>query len=50
MIRKKAGLGCADLNFEPEYYDKAYLFTDVAVIGARSCQACRRRYTATMPA
>lgn len=34
MIRKKAGLGVLDLNFEPEYYDKAYLFTDVAVIGA----------------
>ena len=34
MIRKKAGLGILDLNFEPEYYDKAYLFTDVAVIGA----------------
>lgn len=34
MIRKKAGLGVLDLNFEPEYYDKAYLFTDVIVIGA----------------
>lgn len=34
VIRKKAGLGVLDLNFEPEYYDKAYLFTDVAVIGA----------------
>lgn len=34
MIRKKAGLGILDLNFEPEYYDKAYLFSDVAVIGA----------------
>lgn len=34
MIRKKAGLGILDLNFEPEYYDKAYLFTDIAVIGA----------------
>lgn len=34
LIRKKAGLGILDLNFEPEYYDKAYLFTDVAVIGA----------------
>src|SRR5690606_1116761 len=32
--RKKAGLGVLDLNFEPEYYDKAYLFTDVTVIGA----------------
>ncbi|ANF83412.1 aminomethyltransferase (plasmid) [Acinetobacter sp. NCu2D-2] len=34
LIRRKAGLGILDLNFEPEYYDKAYLFTDVAVIGA----------------
>ena len=34
MIRKKAGLGVVDLNFEPEYYDKAYLFTDIAVVGA----------------
>ncbi|MCG9494192.1 2Fe-2S iron-sulfur cluster-binding protein [Acinetobacter pittii] len=34
LIRKKAGLGVVDLNFQPEYYDKAYLFTDVAVIGA----------------
>ena len=34
MIRKKAGLGVLDLNFQPEYYDKAYLFTDIAIIGA----------------
>ncbi|WNW10596.1 2Fe-2S iron-sulfur cluster-binding protein [Pseudomonas sp. DTU_2021_1001937_2_SI_NGA_ILE_001] len=34
LIRKKAGLGVLDLTFQPEYYDKAYLFTDVAVIGA----------------
>lgn len=34
LIRKKAGLGVADLNFQPEYYDKKYLFHDVAVIGA----------------
>lgn len=34
IIRKKAGLGVVDLDFKPEYYDKAYLFTDVAVIGA----------------
>lgn len=34
MIRKKAGLGVLDLNFVPEYYDKAYLFADIAVIGA----------------
>jgi sarcosine oxidase subunit alpha len=34
IIRKKAGLGVLDLDFKPEYYDKAYLFTDLAVIGA----------------
>ena len=34
IIRKKAGLGVLDLSFQPEYYDKAYLFTDLAVIGA----------------
>ena len=34
MIRKKAGLGKLDLNFEPEYYDKVYLFKDVVVVGA----------------
>ncbi|TDO95340.1 2Fe-2S iron-sulfur cluster-binding protein [Marinomonas balearica] len=40
FIRKKAGLGTADLTFDPihkdtdQYYDKAYLFHDVAVIGA----------------
>ena len=34
FIRKKAGLGVADLNFTPVYHDKAYLFHDVAVIGA----------------
>lgn len=34
LIRKKAGLGTADLSFIPEYYDKQYLFHDVAVIGA----------------
>ena len=34
LIRKKAGLGVLDLNFKPQYYDKAYLFVDVAVIGA----------------
>ncbi|WP_426153229.1 2Fe-2S iron-sulfur cluster-binding protein [Pseudomonas sp. DC3000-4b1] len=34
IIRKKAGLGVLDLAFKPEYYDKAYLFTDLAVIGA----------------
>ncbi|MCV4274685.1 2Fe-2S iron-sulfur cluster-binding protein [Pseudomonas capsici] len=34
IIRKKAGLGVLDLEFRPEYYDKAYLFTDLAIIGA----------------
>ncbi|MCO8163658.1 2Fe-2S iron-sulfur cluster-binding protein [Pseudomonas sp. 21LCFQ010] len=34
VIRKKAGMGVLDLGFKPEYYDKAYLFTDLAVIGA----------------
>ncbi|HDS1682100.1 TPA: (2Fe-2S)-binding protein [Pseudomonas putida] len=34
LIRKKAGLGVLDLGFRPQYYDKAYLFVDVAVIGA----------------
>lgn len=34
LIRKKAGLGVLDLNFQPEYHDKAFIFTDVAVIGA----------------
>jgi len=34
FIRKKAGLGFANLDFKPVYHDKAYLFYDVAVIGA----------------
>ncbi|MCF1249866.1 2Fe-2S iron-sulfur cluster-binding protein [Pseudomonas putida] len=34
IIRKKAGLGVLDLKFQPEYYDKAYLFADLAVVGA----------------
>ncbi|OEC33942.1 sarcosine oxidase subunit alpha [Pseudomonas cuatrocienegasensis] len=34
LIRKKAGLGVLDLNFQPQYHDKAFLFTDLAVIGA----------------
>lgn len=34
LIRKKAGLGVLDLKFRPQYYDKAYLFVDLAVIGA----------------
>ncbi|MFG3499704.1 2Fe-2S iron-sulfur cluster-binding protein [Pseudomonas sp. NPDC047963] len=34
LIRKKAGLGVLDLQFRPEYHDKAFLFVDIAVIGA----------------
>ncbi|KIC80058.1 2Fe-2S iron-sulfur cluster-binding protein [Pseudomonas sp. C5pp] len=34
LIRKKTGLGVLDLGFRPQYYDKAYLFVDLAVIGA----------------
>jgi sarcosine oxidase subunit alpha len=34
LIRKKAGLGVLDLHFQPQYHDKAFLFTDVAVVGA----------------
>ena len=34
LIRKKAGLGVLNLDFSPKYYDKAYLFVDLAVIGA----------------
>jgi len=34
LIRKKAGLGVLDVNFQPEYYDKAFLFPDLAVVGA----------------
>jgi len=34
IIRKKAGLGQADLNFAPQYHDKAYLFYDVVVVGS----------------
>lgn len=34
LIRKKAGLGVLDLGFTPQYYDKAYLFVDVAIVGA----------------
>lgn len=33
FIREKAGLGKLDLNFEPEYFDKQYLFYDVVVVG-----------------
>ncbi|WP_028025471.1 2Fe-2S iron-sulfur cluster-binding protein [Enterovibrio calviensis] len=34
LIRKKAGLGKANLEFEPTYHDKAYLFCDVMIVGA----------------
>jgi sarcosine oxidase subunit alpha len=34
IIRKKAGLGVLDLKFQPEYYDKQFLFVDLAVVGA----------------
>ena len=34
LIRKKAGLGVLNLDFKPQYYDKAYLFVDVAIVGA----------------
>ena len=33
FIREKAGLGKLDLKFEPEYFDKQYLFHDVVVVG-----------------
>lgn len=34
IIRKSAGLGKLDLTFKPEYYDKAYQFYDLVVVGA----------------
>ncbi|MFK4752825.1 2Fe-2S iron-sulfur cluster-binding protein [Oceanobacter antarcticus] len=34
QIREKAGLGIADLDFKPEYYDKAYRFHDLVVVGS----------------
>ena len=34
LIRKKAGLGVINQQYQPEYYDKQYQFYDVAVIGA----------------
>ncbi|MEZ8127631.1 2Fe-2S iron-sulfur cluster-binding protein [Enterovibrio norvegicus] len=34
LIRKKAGLGKANLDVEPTYHDKAYLFCDVMIVGA----------------
>ncbi|ELF1012598.1 (2Fe-2S)-binding protein, partial [Pseudomonas aeruginosa] len=34
IIRKKAGLGALALDYQPEYHDKAFLFVDIAVVGA----------------
>ena len=34
VIRQSAGLGVANLQNQPAYNDKQYLFTDIAVIGA----------------
>ena len=34
IIRQSAGLGVANLQNQPGYTDKQYLFTDIAVIGA----------------
>ncbi|MDH3639087.1 MAG: 2Fe-2S iron-sulfur cluster-binding protein, partial [Gammaproteobacteria bacterium] len=34
LIRKKAGLGVVDARARPGYFDKQYLFCDVAVVGA----------------
>lgn len=34
LVRKKAGLGVLNLALQPQYHDKAFLFTDLAVIGA----------------
>ena len=48
LIRKKAGLGVLDLGFTPQYYDKAYLFVDVAVIGGGPL-ACAPRWTLPVP-
>ncbi|MCY3911671.1 MAG: 2Fe-2S iron-sulfur cluster-binding protein [Chloroflexi bacterium] len=33
IIRRTAGLGRVDRGWEPEYFDKAYAYCDVAVIG-----------------
>lgn len=40
LIRKKAGLGVLNLKLQPSYHDKAFLFTDVAVIGAGPAGLC----------
>ncbi|MCL5042530.1 MAG: 2Fe-2S iron-sulfur cluster-binding protein [Gammaproteobacteria bacterium] len=34
IIRKQAGLGVLDLTLRPDYHDKAFVFADVAVVGA----------------
>ncbi len=34
MFRKRTGLGRVDTAFKPGYFDKQYLFCDIAVIGA----------------
>ncbi|TXR53170.1 2Fe-2S iron-sulfur cluster-binding protein [Reinekea thalattae] len=34
FLRAKAGLGVIDLEHEPSYHDKAYLFYDLMVVGA----------------
>ena len=34
LIRKKAGLGIVDAKLQPGYFDKQYLFCDIAVVGA----------------
>ncbi|PPV34634.1 2Fe-2S iron-sulfur cluster-binding protein [Ectopseudomonas oleovorans] len=40
LIRKKAGLGILNLKLQPQYHDKAFLFTDLAVIGAGPAGLC----------
>ncbi|MGE8502687.1 MAG: 2Fe-2S iron-sulfur cluster-binding protein [Pseudomonas sp.] len=40
LIRKKAGLGVLNLKLQPQYHDKAFLFTDLAVIGAGPAGLC----------
>lgn len=40
LIRKKAGLGQINQNYQPEYFDKQYQFYDVAVIGAGPAGLC----------
>ncbi|MGF0335184.1 2Fe-2S iron-sulfur cluster-binding protein [Ectopseudomonas toyotomiensis] len=40
LIRKKAGLGVLNLKLQPQYHDKAFLFNDLAVIGAGPAGLC----------